>query len=1496
MSPVSPTPYTGRARGPQRAALFQSPSNSLRLVRQPRRAGHSAPYLLAAFLCALLLPASAQNVGFGNVPLYFEANRGQSDAPVQFIARTRDGVFRLTASEALVTLAKASAPTGSKKTVERTRWNKLQTTSLRLQFLGANPAARISGTDPLPGKVNYLLGDNPKGWQKKVPTFTRVQVDKLYPGIQLAYYGNGRQLEYDFVVAPRVDPGVIAFRVSGADQLQVDAQGDLLLKVGSAVLRQQKPILYQLSNGQRMAVAGGYQLRDANTVSFEVGPYDHSLPLIIDPVLTYSSFLGGQGSDTGRAVVLDSAGNIYVTGDTLSGQLALTNAFEPAYMSGYPNAGGDAFVAKFDPTGTNLLFLTYLGGNGDDAAISIALDSAGNSYVTGVTDSTNFPTLLAISNNIAGKGKFGLNYHPYDAFVAKLDATGDLVYSTYLGGSDSDEGLGIAVDPNTSIAYVAGFTQSTNFPTFHPFQGTRIGSGNAFVAALAQASNGLQFVYSTYLGGYNVDHAEDIAVDALGQAYITGFTTSTNFPITTNAFQTFPSNRKTSDAFVTVLTTNGASLVSSTFLGGVGADIGYRLTLDSAGAVYVTGSQSSLGFPITPGNLNPGGVFTSGDGAATWTADNTGLLHNQVYGIALDTNSSPLKLYAVTGRGIMLSTNAGATWATSLNTVTQYVSIVIAPGTPSTLYAGGTGVLKTTNAGASWFSTSTGLTKQPINKLLLDPQAPATVYAATEGSGVFKSTDAAATWQHASGGLTSKVKDLAFDPSNSSILYAATPNGIYRTQDGGTRWKLFKDGLTNHLTRTVAVDPVTPSTVYAGTQHGNVFKSLNAGTNWFPVNSGLSSSNFVTTLAIDPVTPSTVYAGTTNGLFKSLNAGTNWSLATNGLTFADIATLVINPASPSTIYAGIFGKAAFGATDAFVTKLSPDLSTLLYSVALGGNALDQGWDIAVDSAGDAFVVGTTYSTNFPTAQTMGLLSSTNAGGTNFFTTAKRPGPTTGDVFVTAINPDASAYLYSAYLGGGSNDFGLSIAVDAAGNAVILGQTFSPGFPTVGARQPALYGFSDAFLARILLSSPSVAATVQTDPAGLTLIVDGVTNVSPFTTNWPQGSFHSVSTLPVQTGTNGLQYNWSAWSDDGGLSHTLLVNGDTTLTASFTTNTVVPGPLAQAKGSYTGLFFNTNAEALAMSSSGLFSANVRDQGAFSAKLRFVQRNASISGHFSSSGFFSNAIPRHKPFRALSVVLQLDVNANTITGHLTDGEWSADLLANRSPFSAATPAPQANKKYTLLIPGAAESIGQPAGDSFATLSVNSSGNVRFAGTLADGTRVSQSSFESAAGEWPLFIPLYKHHRSGLLIGWLNFTNAPDTDIAGFVDWFKLGQVVTNAYPGGFLIQSEPIGSLYSFTNGVPVLSFGGGSGSLVLENGGLPQSLTNSISLNSANQFSSPSPLTLSLTPSTGLLKGSLRDPAVSRKTIPLNGVVLQKQNLGAGYFSFTNQIGRVLLLP
>ncbi len=516
---------------------------------------------------------------YGNLPLSFEANQGQTDRQVQFLSRGPGYTLFLAPSEAVLALKQAQREGEDPSLITRHASPRYEETVLRMRLLNANPKPKMVGSDEQPGKVNYFIGKDPAKWRTHIPTYAKVTSHAVYPGVDLVYYGHQRQLEFDFVVAPGADPNAIRLQFEGPDRLEVDAQGNLVLHVASGAIRLPQPLVYQTANGARHAVSGRYVLTGPHQVSFLVAAYDTSQPLVIDPTLVYSTYLGGSGTDFGLGIAVDAAGSAYVTGATSSTNFPTASPLQAA------NGGGfDAFVSKLNAAGSGLVYSTYLGGSSSDQGIGIAVDAAGSAYVTGLTGSSNFPTASPL------QAAFGGGFA--DAFVSKLDAAGSgLVYSTYLGGSGGDGGSGIAVDAAGS-AYVTGQTDSPNFPTANPLQAANGGGDDAFVSKLN--STGSALLYSTYLGGSGGDFGLGIAVDAAGSAYVTGRTDSSNFP-TASPLQA--ANGGGDDAFVSKLDTAGSALLYSTYLGGSGGDFGHGIVVDAAGSAYVTGRTDSPNFP-----------------------------------------------------------------------------------------------------------------------------------------------------------------------------------------------------------------------------------------------------------------------------------------------------------------------------------------------------------------------------------------------------------------------------------------------------------------------------------------------------------------------------------------------------------------------------------------------------------------------------------------------------------------------------------------------------------------------------------------------------------------------------------------------------------------------------------------------------------------------------------------------------------------------------------
>ena len=427
---------------------------------------------------------------YGKLSLTFEPNQGQTDRRVNFLARGRGYTLFLTPTEAVLVFGKPNARETQPRmgpvpaTAEPETAPAAAPTVLRMQLLDANLHPRMVGLDELPGKSNYFIGNDPKAWHTNVPNYAKARYEDVYPGVDLVYYGNQRQLEYDFVVTPGADPKAIRLGFKGANNVSLGAEGDLILSTADGELRLHKPLIYQKINGVKHTIAGRYLLKGKHRVGFQVANYDANTPLVIDPVLSYSTYLGGSSNDEGTGIAVDACGNAYVTGRTLS--LDFPTAPTGSPLDGSLGGAQDAFVTKLNTTvagAASLVYSTYLGGDNADIGRGIAVDGSGNAYVVGSTQSINFPTAPS------GSPLDGSLGGAQDAFVTKLNPAGSaLLYSTYLGGDNNeDEGLGIAVDA-TGNAYVTGRTLSLDFPTAptgSPLDGSLGGAQDAFVAKIS---------------------------------------------------------------------------------------------------------------------------------------------------------------------------------------------------------------------------------------------------------------------------------------------------------------------------------------------------------------------------------------------------------------------------------------------------------------------------------------------------------------------------------------------------------------------------------------------------------------------------------------------------------------------------------------------------------------------------------------------------------------------------------------------------------------------------------------------------------------------------------------------------------------------------------------------------------------------------------------------------------------------------------------------------
>jgi len=908
-------------------------------------------------------PNTKQRVGdnYGQLPLSFERNEGQTDSRVDFLSRGPGySMFFSPGGEAVLVLSGSSpanrhaissmqalietdvASASPPRVSQMQHSPRGEAAVVRLRLAGANAEARAKGQHELPGKVNYLLGADRNQWRTGVSTFARVVYSGVYPGVDLAYYGNQRELEYDFIVHAGANPRVISLEIEGADRIEIDDQGDLVLHIGGRQVRHRKPISYQTANGTIHDIESRYELHGVSRVKFYVGAYDRRLPLIIDPVLVYSTYLGGAmgggAADRITDVALDSAGSAYVTGYSAATNFPTTPGAYDTTPIGY-----DAFVTKLDAAGTVLLYSTVLGGSTTDAGWGIAVDAIGNAYVTGWTSSGDFPTTTDAYDQSSNGSD--------DVFVTKLDPAGAaLTYSTFIGGGSYDRGLSLAID-GLGSAYVTGWTDSSNFPTT-PGAFDTSGAPGAFVAKLSAAGSTLE--YSTSLGGSYIEYGEGIAVDSAGSVYVTGRTYSSNFPTSPGAPDTTLNGRV--DAFVTKLNPGGATLAYSTYVGGTEGDVAWDISVDVDGNAYFVGATNSVNFPTTLGTFD-----TSFNG----------------FEDAFVAKLNP------SGTAFVYSTFLGGTGGDS----GEGIAIDVA----GNAYVTGRTL-------SSNFPVTAGAFDMTVN-------------------GAFGS-DAFVTKLAATGAVL--VYSTFLGGSNEDVGYAVAVDGSGSAYVAGETCGPF---------------PTTPG----------AFDRSASGCDGFVTKLTTNGSS---------LTYSTYLGGSIDPQFGG----------------ADRAVAIAVDAAGSAYVVGVTGSVDFPTTtgtydaesnngDAFVTKLDPTGTVLIYSTFLGGNGYDEGQAIALDSTGNAHITGRTSSNDFPV--TTGAFDAGFNGGN-------------WDVFVTKLDLAGATLVYSTFLGGGDFDFSEAISVDASGNAYVTGYTESGDYPvTPGAHDSTLSGPSDGFVTRVEANGASL---------------------------------------------------------------------------------------------------------------------------------------------------------------------------------------------------------------------------------------------------------------------------------------------------------------------------------------------------------------------------------------------------------------------------------------
>ncbi len=912
----------------------------------------------------------------------------------------------------------------------------LKNEQLRVVFVGADPKAVSSGLDVLPGKVNYLVGRDPKAWLRDIPTYGQVRYSAVYPGVDTVWYGKQGRLEYDLDLQPGADPNQISMRFEGAKKLSLEANGDLHVDMAEGSLSLKLPEVYQEGSRGRMRIASGYELRAGNEVGFHLAAYDKAQPLIIDPTLVYATYFG-SGGPTVQAVAVDTSGNIYMGGDTSGNFIPSVSAVQPG-IAGQQNA----FVAKFDPTGTTVLYSTYLGGSQFDFLRGIAVDSTTGDLVgAGYTQSADFPLVNAAQPAFGGS---------QTAFAFRLNAAGNgLVYSTYLGGTGQATGTAAAVDvsgnayftgyatafPTTSgavnncctfveklsatgsesygaqigadqgqaiavdslgAAYVAGYSTASSFPSNPPgARTTNAGGGDAFAAKLSPDATTV--TWASFLGGSGMDSANAIALGTGNVVYFGGQTASSNMPVTAGVVQGAYGGG--TDAFVANLSADGSSFGFVTYLGGAKNDTLASLAVGSGGLI-LAGNTFSRNFPIAsaiqpafPGS--PYAFFRSTNSGAAFTSTDSGLPTLNA-GVILPDPSTAGTIVLDSGQGIFRSTDDGGTWTNvepnSGGGTARSLS------SPSTLYsANGCALYKSTNAGQTWNATYTTCTSTTPNASMvaISPTNASTVLLFS-GLTEYRSTDGGSTFPTS---LTLSFSPTQIVASPDGSLYAAAPfSGLYRSTDGGLTWPQLANGAPSSPVA-VAVSTSSPSTLYAS-DGSNVYQSTNSGANWTTTGPGIA----VNYLAVDPTHPQTVYGASPQSasILTSTNGGVTWTSTAALLDTDFIQGLAVSPSNAAELYVSNYVPQS-----GFVAELSTDGKTLTWSTFYGPYDQSSMAGAAVAPSGNVWVAGSVQSESLPLTPNA-RNANTFASGTAFL--AEIAATTASCTY--AINP-ATQYSYSA---------------------------------------------------------------------------------------------------------------------------------------------------------------------------------------------------------------------------------------------------------------------------------------------------------------------------------------------------------------------------------------------------------------------------------------------------------------------------------------------------
>jgi photosystem II stability/assembly factor-like uncharacterized protein len=864
---------------------------------------------------------------------------------------------------------------------------------LRIQFIGGDKLAASTGLDSLPGKINYFVGRDPKAWLRDIPTYDRVRYKGVYPGIDTVWYGKQGRLEYDLEIQPGANVGRIAMRFRGARKLTLAANGDLRVEMAGGSISLKQPVVYQGGRGGRRRITGGYELRAENEVRFHLAAYDKTLPLVIDPTLVYATYFGSS-YPTVNAVAMDGSGNIYMGGYASSGSIPAVNAEQPG-MVGVTNA----FITKFDPTGKTILYSTYLGGSQYDYLFGIAVDStSGNLVGVGQTQSPDFPVVNAVQPAFGGN---------LSAFAFMINSSGNgLVYSTYLGGLGSASGYAAALDTSGNAyftgyanglqttsgalnncctfvaklsnagsevyvaligaavgqaiavdaqgaAYIAGYGYANSFVDKPPgAQQINAGATDAFVAKLNPDATSL--VWATFLGGTGNDSANAIALGSGNVVYFGGQTSSSDLPVTQGVVQ--GNNRGGTDAFVASLSADGSAFGFVTYLGGGSYDSLVSLAA-GAGGLTVAGNTLSRDFPIAsaiePAYPAPPYAFLkSNNSGASFTPADSGLPTSYA-GLILPDPSAAGTILMDTGQGIFRSTDDGATW-TNVEPNSNG-STVRSLSNPSVLYtADGCSLYKSTDGGMTWSARYTTCSPN-ADSVAISPTDPNTVLV-FGGDSEYRSTDGGTTF--------SQVMTTPFSCNCTGNQYVASPDGslyavaggLYKSTDAGLTWTQLGNGAPSYFAA-FALSASNPAVLY-GTDGNNVYQSTNGGATW----SLTAMGTVVNYLAVDPSNPQIVYGTSTQGtaILTSIDGGVTWISTGAVLDSAYIEGLAVNPSNSAELYVSDYVPQS-----GFISKLSTDGKTLLWSTYYGPYDYAQIGGAALSPSGEVWIAGSVDSGSLP---------------------------------------------------------------------------------------------------------------------------------------------------------------------------------------------------------------------------------------------------------------------------------------------------------------------------------------------------------------------------------------------------------------------------------------------------------------------------------------------------------------------------------------------------